>query len=807
VRRFPSVQLMSTVRRLLQKPGTMDLTPLRKQLPQVGGHEQRLRGLTDGELTAAAIAARDDAEICACGREAARRALGERPYDVQILGTLAMLCGLIAQMATGEGKTLSGALAAAGHALRGRSVHVMSVNDYLARRDAEWMRPVYDLLGVCVGWIDQDSTVAERRRAYAAQVTYAPVSEIGFDVLRDRLVTDVADLVAGDPDVVVIDEADSVLIDEARVPLVLAGAAEIADIDREMARIAAGLQPGEDYEVDEDARNVYLTRSGERAAEQALGGIDLYTAEHAEALTRLNVALHAHALLRRDVDYIVRDGAVHLVNESRGRVARLQRWPDGLHAAVEAKEGLAASESGEILDSITIQSLVRRYRTICGMTGTATAAGEQFREFYGLEIAVIAPNRPCVRADEPDRLYPTIKDKEKAVVAEVAAAHATGRPILIGTLDVAESERLAGELDRAGLRCTVLNAKNDAQEAAIVAEAGSYGAITVSTQMAGRGTDIRLGGTGAGGDRNLIAELGGLYVIGTGRHASSRLDHQLRGRAGRQGDPGGSVFFASMEDELILQYAPDEARARLTDSKAQWAVGHAQRVAEGVNLEIHRNTWQYNQLVDGQRRIVLDHRDRVLRADDALSALARRCPRRLEELSSSVDRSVLAGAARQIVLFHLDRAWAEHLAFLADLREGIHLRALARGTVPLNEFHKESDRAFRALIDTASARSAETFRIAAITPDGVDLEAMGLKRPTATWTYLVHENPFGTDIDRALRSVARRLRKLVVLSRRLIAAPGANALFGKSRKMVTQRNRTALSMSGSGETPLFQGER
>ena len=751
------------LRWLLNKPGSTELAPLAKLLPQVGGHEQRLRGLADDELTAAARAAGDDAEICACGREAARRALGMRPYDVQVLGTLAMLSGLVAEMGTGEGKTLSGALAAAGYAKRGRSVHVMSVNDYLARRDAEWMRPVYDLLGVSVGWIGQASTAADRRRAYAAQVTYAPVSEFGFDVLRDRLVTDVAGLVAGDPDVVLIDEADSVLVDEARVPLVLAGAAESADADREMARIAAGLEPGKHYEVDEDARNVSLTSAGARAAEEALGGIDLYTTEHAEALTRLNVALHAHALLRRDVDYIVRDGAVHLVNESRGRIARRQRWPDGLHAAVEAKEGLAVSESGEILDTITIQSLVRRYRTVCGMTGTAVAAGEQFREFYGLEIAVIPPNRPCVRADEPDRLYPTVREKEEAVVGLVADAHATGRPVLIGTLDVAESERLVGELDRTGLRCTVLNAKNDAQEAAIVAEAGARGAITVSTQMAGRGTDIRLGGTG--GDRDLIAELGGLYVIGTGRHASSRLDQQLRGRAGRQGDPGGSVFFASMEDELILQYAPGEAGTGLPDAKAHQVLGHAQRVAEGVNLEIHRNTWQYNKLVEDQRRIVLQHRDQVLRGDEALSALTRRCPERLAELSQGIDRAVLAGAARQIVLFHLDRAWAEHLAFLADLREGIQLRALARGTVPLNEFNKEAIRAFSTLLEEAAARSAETFRGAPVTSDGVDLEAAGLKRPTSTWTYLVHDNPFGTDIDRALRSAARRVRKLVVLRR------------------------------------------
>jgi preprotein translocase subunit SecA len=775
------VRISSIVRWLLQKPGTTELAPFWKLVPVVGGHEQRLRGLTEGELTMAAQAASDDAEICAYGREAARRALGERPYDVQVLGTLAMLSGLVAEMGTGEGKTLSGALAAAGYALRGRSVHVMSVNDYLARRDAEWMRPVYDLLGVTVGWIDQGSTAAERRRAYSAQVTYAAVSEFGFDVLRDRVVTDVADLVAGEPDVVLIDEADSVLIDEARVPLVLAGAAEIAAADREMARIAAGLHPGTHYEVDDDARNVSLTSAGARAAEQELGGIDLYTTEHAEALTRLNVALHAHALLQRDVDYIVRDGAVHLINESRGRVARRQRWPDGLHAAVEAKEGLAASESGEILDSITIQSLVRRYPAICGMTGTAVAAGEQFREFYSLEIAVIPPNRTCIRVDEPDRLYPTIKEKMQAVVGQVAATHASGRPILIGTLDVAESERLAGDLGRAGLRCTVLNAKNDAQEAAIVAEAGAYGAITVSTQMAGRGTDIRLGGTG--GDRSVIAGLGGLYVIGTGRHASSRLDQQLRGRAGRQGDPGGSVFFASMEDELIIQYAPDGPRVELPNAelpnaelpnaelpntelpntRAHRVLAHAQRVAEGVNLEIHRNTWQYNKLVEDQRGIVLRDRERVLRGDDALSALGRQCPERLAELSPSIDRTVLAGAARQIVLFHLDRAWAEHLAFLADLREGIHLRALARGTVPLNEFNKEAIRAFNALLQEAAARSAETFRTVPITADGVDLEAIGLKRPTSTWTYLVHENPFGTDIDRALHSIARRVRKLADL--------------------------------------------
>jgi len=760
--RSPGGGLRNRMRRFLQQPGTVDLTPYRKLLPRIAGDEERLRGLSDAELTEAAGDAAEDAQLCAVGREASRRALGERPFDVQLIGTMAMLSGQVAEMATGEGKTLAGAIAAAGYALSGRSVHVVAVNDYLARRDAEWMRPVYDLMGVSVGWINQSSTPEERRQAYAAEVTYAPVSEIGFDVLRDRLALRGEDRVTAPPDVALVDEADSVLIDEARVPLVLAGAAEEGSADEAMAEIVRGLDPETDYEIDEDARNVQLTEAGAKAAEKALGDVDLYTEEHLGTLTRLNVALHAHALLQRDVDYIITGEKVRLVSESRGRVAWLQRLPDGLHAAVEAKEGLSATDTGEILDSITIESLIRSYPTLCGMTGTAVAVGEQLREFYGVEVAVIPPNVPCIRDDEPDRLYETAEAKEDAITKQVADAHETGRPVLIGTLDVAESERLAAQLEREGLPCVVLNAKNDAEEAAIIAEAGARGAITVSTQMAGRGTDIKLGGSP--GDRDEVAGLGGLLVIGTGRHESSRLDYQLSGRAGRQGDPGGSVFFASMEDDLITQYAPDTAPpdevdddGLVADAGAYWSLGHAQRVAEGVNLEIHRNTWRYNKLIEEQRRIVLDHRDEVLRTDTALKTLGERCPKRLEELSETLDEDVLTEAARQITLYHLDRGWAEHIADLADVREGIHLRALGRGMDPLDEFHKAAVASFNHLFDETAQRSAESFETVPITADGADLGAAGLKRPSATWTYLVQDNPFGTDIDRALRSVGRLL--------------------------------------------------
>jgi preprotein translocase subunit SecA len=590
--------------------------------------------------------------------------------------------------------------------------------------------------------------------------------------------------------VLLIDEADSVLIDEALVPLVLAGAAAGTDADLEMAEIVRGLRPGLHYETDDEGRNASLTDEGSRAAERALGGIDLYAADQIEALTRLNVALHAHALLHRDVDYIVRDDGVRLISASRGRVAELQRWPDGLQAAVEAKEGIAASESGEILDSITVESLVRRYPRVCGMTGTAVTVGDQLLQFYRLEVAVIPPNRPCVRVDEADRLYATAGQKDRAIVAEVAGANANGQPVLIGTLDIAESERLSRRLTAAGLKHVVLNAKNDAQEAAIVAEAGAYGAITVSTQMAGRGTDIRLGGSGGGKDaagqaggagageggaetagsaeHDRVAELGGLYVIGTGRHASSRLDNQLRGRSGRQGDPGDSVFFVSMEDELITSHAPDTrpprdvaADGRVRDAWATEAVAHAQRVADGANLEIHRNTYRYHELIEQQRAIVLEHRDRLMRGDAALVALGTRCPERFEELSASVDEEVLAGAARTIVLYHLDRGWADHLAVLGDIREGIHLRALGTGALgggrdPLGDFQVEAVKLFTSLLDRVQDEAAETFRTASITEAGVDLDAAGLKRPTATWTYVVQDNPFGTAVERAMRRLAGR---------------------------------------------------
>ncbi|MEU7613392.1 accessory Sec system translocase SecA2 [Micromonospora sp. NPDC049204] len=755
-----SQRFKSKFRRFLQRPGsTVDLAPLEKLLPAIEARADELAALDDAELTEAAGAAVGYEEICAVGREAARRGLDQRPYDVQLLGAMSLLSGKVAEMATGEGKTLTATIAAYGHVRLGNGpVHVLTINDYLARRDAQWMEPVYTLLGLTVGWVNEASTPQERREAYACDVTYVSVSEAGFDYLRDQLVTDVDDRVQPPLSTAIVDEADSIMIDEARVPMVLAGAVPgEQDPVHAAAALVRGLRKGKHYTVAEDGRSVAFTAAGLAAVEAKLG-IDLYDEEHVTQLSAVHVALHAHALLNRDVDYIVRDGSVELVDEMRGRVAQRRRWPDGLQAAVEAKEGLDATAEGEVLGTIAVQAYIALYPKVCGMTATAVLVGDQLREFFDLEVAVIPPNTPCIREDEPDRIYATRAERDEALIDEIQRWHAKGRPMLVGTLDVKESESLAAGLNAAGVPCVVLNAKNDDEEAAIIAEAGAYGAVTVSTQMAGRGVDIRLGGSDQS-DQERVTELGGLYVIGSGRHDSRRVDDQLRGRAGRQGDPGGSVFLVSLEDDLVVRHAADavppsprmNADGLVTDEQVDYAVEHAQRVAEGVNHEIHRNTWRYSVVIEQQRKALAARRERLLTSDVAAVMLLEKAP----EKATEMDEDLLARVARSVALFHLDRLWAEHLAELSEVREGVHLRALGR-LDPLDEFHRAAVPAFNDLVPEIEARTIATFNETEFDEDWQPDDGT-LVRPTATWTYLVHDNPFGSELDRLIASIGRRL--------------------------------------------------
>ncbi|APT82584.1 accessory Sec system translocase SecA2 [Corynebacterium ammoniagenes] len=689
---------------------------------------------------------KDKSTFLACLAVAAERKLGLSPYHVQSQAVLRLLEGDVIQMATGEGKTLVGAMAATGFALTGKRVHVVTVNNYLASRDAEWMRPLVETFGLTVASVTEKLTAQERRQAYGSDIIYAPVNELGFDVLRDNQITSREQTVQIPADVALVDEADSVLVDEALVPLVLAGSRKGEAPTGQITDVVSRLREDIDYGIGQDGRTVSLTDEGAHRVERELGIDSLYSEENiGSVLVKVNLALHAKALLIRDIHYIINDGELQLIDAAKGRVADLQRWPDGLQTAVEAKEGLEVSDGGRILDTITLQELMRRYPIVCGMTGTAVEATDQLRQFYDLHVSVIDRNKPLRRLDEQDRVYATRAEKNRAIVQEIQTLHATGQPVLVGTHDVAESEDLAAALEELGITVNVLNAKNDEEEARIIAEAGDENRVTVSTQMAGRGTDIKLGGAD-GADREAVVERGGLAVLGTSRHRTARLDNQLRGRSGRQGDPGLSLFFVSLEDDVVVHGGEDSSLVvqpgpdgRLEAKRVYDFISHCQRVSEGQLLEIHAQTWKYNQLLADQRIIIDKRRANLLDTEQAWQELAQRAPQRAAELDD-VPADARVAAAREIMLFHLDLAWADHLELMDDVRESIHLRAIAR-EAPIDEYHRIAVREFKELAQRAVDDAVETFLTVKIDESGAHMDDSGLARPSATWTYMVSDNP------------------------------------------------------------------
>jgi preprotein translocase subunit SecA len=718
---------------------------------------ERLAGGPPGD---AAEAAR--VEAFALALEATRRGTGLDAHDVQIVAGLAMADGRIAELPTGEGKTLAAVFTAAGFALAGRAVHVLTFNDYLARRDAGWMGPAYRFLGLSVGVVQEGLDKAAKRTAYACDVVYATAKEAGFDYLRDRLAFEPEELVHRPFDAALVDEADSILIDESRIPLVISGTAEAVGADAaRLAAVVRGLESGTDYETDAERANVFPTDAGIRRIESVLGCGNLFSAENEALLAAVHCALHAQALLARDVDYIVREGRIEIVDEFTGRVMDKRHWPDGLQAAVEAKEGVRRGSEGRVLGSIALQHLFRLYPTLCGMTATARTSAQEIKEFYACGVVVVPPHRPCVRRDLPDVVFTHREAKLGGVVREIAGVHSAGRPVLVGTASVRESEELAAALAATGVPCEVLNAKNDELEAAIVTRAGAPGAVTISTNMAGRGTDIKLGGA-AEEERDRVAGLGGLYVIGTNRHESLRIDNQLRGRSGRQGDPGSSRFFISLEDDIFERYGLGPRffkRHRLArrdgpveDGFLRRDIVHGQRVIEGRNLDLRRSLWRYAALVETQRRIVVGWRDAVFGppgtgpAGGRDTVPFRPSPKLLKAGRARFGREEFDRLARRAALFHIDRAWADHLAWLADLRESIHLVVLGRKE-PLQEFQKAATDAFLKL-EKAIAREVRRTLKDLVGRDGpVEAAREGLKGPSSTWTYLVNEDQLGWGVE------------------------------------------------------------
>ncbi|OGI38254.1 MAG: preprotein translocase subunit SecA, partial [Candidatus Muproteobacteria bacterium RBG_16_62_13] len=651
---------------------------LNRDVERINALEPELRELSDEQLHAktAELRARltqgatlDELlhEAFAVVREASRRVLGMRHFDVQLIGGMVLHRGMIAEMRTGEGKTLVATLATYLNALPGFGVHVVTVNDYLARRDSEWMGRIYRFLGMTVGVVVSDQDQAEKREAYTADITYGTNNEFGFDYLRDNMAFRANERVQRKLNYAIVDEVDSILVDEARTPLIISGPTEestdlyvkINTVIPRLVRQQAENGPG-DYSVDEKSRQAFLTEAGHEKVEAMLAeagllpeGSSLYDVSSLALMHHVNAALRAHALFRREVDYIVRDGEIVIIDEFTGRMMSGRRWSEGLHQAIEAKEGVAIQQENQTLATITLQNLFRLYRKLSGMTGTADTEAAEFQQIYGLEVVVIPTHRNMIRADHGDQVYRTLNEKHKAIATDIQDCHRRGQPALVGTISIESSELLSHMLDREKIPHQVLNAKHHEKEALIVAQAGRPGAVTIATNMAGRGTDIVLGGNlemelSAVGDdpgqraqakadwqarHDAVVGAGGLHVVGTERHDSRRIDNQLRGRSGRQGDPGSSRFYLSLEDNLLRIFGSQRIaglmqRLGMQEGEAiehPWvsrAIENAQRKVEGRNFDIRKQLLEYDDVANDQRKVVYEQRNRLMDVDDISESIA-----------------------------------------------------------------------------------------------------------------------------------------------------------------------------------------
>jgi preprotein translocase subunit SecA len=604
---------------------------LQQRVEAVSALEPEMEKLSDGALRAKTDEFRerlgngetlDDIlpEAYAVVRETSRRTLGMRPFDVQVMGGIALHQGKIAEMKTGEGKTLAATMPVYLNALSGKGVHIVTVNDYLARRDASWMGEIYEFLGLKVGLIQDNMGFEERKVAYDSDLTYGTNAQFGFDYLRDNIATSTDQLVQRELSFAIVDEVDSILIDEARTPLIISGMPEsAADVYYRFAAIIPRLREGEDYEVDEKKRQIAPTESGVEKVEKALGVENLYDDVNTNLVNHLNQALRAHALFHKDVEYIVSDGQVFIVDEFTGRVLEGRRYSEGLHQAIEAKESVEIREENQTVATITIQNFFRQYDKLSGMTGTAATEADEFMHIYKMEVVSIPTHKDMIRDDREDLVYKTKKAKYGAVIDDLVDRNREGQPVLVGTVSVDVSEHLSGLLKRRGIRHNVLNAKQHEREAEIIAEAGERGAVTIATNMAGRGTDIKLGPG--------VAELGGLYVLGTERHESRRIDNQLRGRSGRQGDPGESRFYLSFEDDLLRLFGGDRMqgvidRIGLEDDVPIEAgmisnsVRRAQEQVESRNFQIRKRILEYDDVLNKQREVIYAIRRDILMGED-----------------------------------------------------------------------------------------------------------------------------------------------------------------------------------------------
>ena len=786
VLRFMAITQQKALSKIFGDPQKKILKRLRKQVDVINGLNDKYEKMSDKELRAQTDELKKRLskksvtldtilpDAFAVAREAAKRVIGERPYDVQLIGGMVLHEGNVAEMKTGEGKTLVATLPTYLNALEGKGVHVVTVNDYLAQRDAGWMGQVYDFLGLTTGVIINEASFVydkdydnehhddprmrklrpvSRKEAYAADITYGTNNEFGFDYLRDNMVNDVDLLRQRELNFAIVDEVDSILIDEARTPLIIsAPAAENPDNYYTFAKIAAKLV-SEDYVLDEKRRSVALTDEGVEKVQKLLGIKNLYTPDHVRSVYHMDQALRAQTLFKRDKDYVVtNDGEVIIVDEHTGRLMQGRRYNEGLHQAIEAKEGVPVLEESMTLATISFQNYFRLYNKLSGMTGTAFTEAEEFQQIYSLDVIQIPPNKPVIREDKEDLIFKTEKAKLKAVAEAIKDYHKQGRPVLVGSGSIEKNEQIAKYLEKEGIKFEILNAKNNEREAAIVAKAGEKGAITLATNIAGRGTDIKLG--------EGVKELGGLVVIGSERHESRRIDNQLRGRGGRQGDPGETQFYVSTEDDLMRIFQ-GERIASLMDRlgvdddtpirtrAVSKTLEAAQKRVEGYNFDTRKNVVQYDNVINRHRRVVYVMRRRILEGDNIKPEIERLLRAKVHELTTlpsknnpkfvedfsvvfPVDKEKiekvgkekkdrlryekalelaeeayaekereigaddLRGVEREVYMAVLDTLWMQHLENMQHLREGIHWRSVGQRD-PLVEYRSESQKLFESL--------------------------------------------------------------------------------------------------------------
>lgn len=724
--------------------------------------------LTDSELKENIKNFEFEDKTAALISEAIFRIKGLRLFTSQIITAYALYKGNIAELPTGEGKTLSAVLAAVLFALNGRKVHILVFNDYLAKRDGEANREIFDFCGVTSGFVTESSSVSERNIAYKADVLYISAREAGYDCIRNFVVTEKENLVGGNFDAAIVDEADSILIDEASIPLVLAGKAEKSSINEEkFLKIAENLSP-EDYEISEQDKQIWLTDSGIKKVEEALFIDDLYSDENFKYLSEINTALEALFMLIKDKDYIVKEGTVAVIDESTGRVAVNRKFPNTLQKYVEIKEGFKNGIDTKIYCTMTIGDFVSQYKILSGMTGTAATSASEFESTYSLRTIVVEPHIPCIRNDLPDELFETNEEKNSAAVEEIVKANSVGQPVLVGTASVKESENLSKLLDEKGIKCSVLNARNDTLEAEIIAEAGKPYSVTVSTNMAGRGVDIKLGGADEK-EKEFAEKAGGLYVIGTAINKSRRIDNQLKGRAGRQGDVGQSKFFISLEDETVSPFFEDDpdTRHKLSVKEKFDLVRSAQKVCEGNEAEARYTLKKYSYIIEHQRRVISEYRLKILKDEEKADILKTMDVDKYIELEKTVGTKGIELAEKSLMLYYINYHFANYLQAMEDYKSGVHLNVVA-GKNPFDEFNRTAISAFEEMNKDIRFDVLKEMQESEITENGIDMSAKGLNGATGTWTYMVDDSAGQFNhLPALMKMVTKKIKEKVPLGAKI----------------------------------------